>query len=178
MYLNTDKAIIDIFNSFVVYDKETGKFFYKERNEGFRSIKRQQWWNEKYANKEAGHIFRKGYVYIYINKKRYFAHRVAFAMVHGYFPKEVDHIDGNKTNNSIKNLRECETFQNCSNVTKRKNNKCGLKGVHWDKTHSSWIMQIRHRKKRYASYHKTKEDAYEAYCIKSAELHKEFGNVQ
>lgn len=118
-----------------------------------------------------------GYIRFKANKKDWYGHQLAFLIVYGYIPKEIDHIDKNKLNNKISNLRETDRFKNMQNVLKRKINKSGLKGVSWSKSNNCWRMDIRHNHIRYHSYHKTKEEAYAAYCQKSAELHGEFGSV-
>ena len=63
----------------------------------------------------AGSVKKDNYRRIGINKKVYLAHRLIFMMFHGYFPKFVDHIDGNKLNNYIENLREVTHAENMKN---------------------------------------------------------------
>lgn len=71
-----------------------------------------------------------GYLRISINKTRYRAHRLAWLYIHGKFPINlVDHIDGNKANNSLANLREATNQENCRNVKLSKLNTYGYKGV-------------------------------------------------
>ena len=70
-------------------------------------------------------------------------------MFNGYFPQEVDHIDGNKTNNKIENLRAATKSQNQHNSKINKNNKSGVKGVCWDKRKNKWKSQVALNKKNY-----------------------------
>ena len=61
----------------------------------------------------------------------FFYHRAVWAVVHGYFPKVIDHINGNPYDNRIENLREVSTSENNKNVVHpwRPNARTGLPGV-------------------------------------------------
>jgi len=96
-----------------------------------------------YNGKKAGGIHQTGYWRLKINKKSYQAHRVIFAMHHGHMPKQIDHIDGNKSNNKIENLREATPSQNGWNRFLQKNNKSGIKGISWRKDCNRWLAQVR-----------------------------------
>jgi hypothetical protein len=160
------------------YNKETGKFYYKKRNFGDNPTPRQKQFNAIYPGKEAGFSNGEGYIKISIEKKIFYAHRLAFLIVTGKTPEFVDHINLNRSDNRWMNLRECKLTENASNATQRNKNKTKLKGVSWSKSNDCWRMDIQHKGVKYYSYHLTKEAAYEAYCLKSKELHKEFSNVQ
>ena len=95
----------------------------------------------------AGCITNKGYLTIKVNKKPYLAHVIIFAMHHGYFPKEIDHIDCNKLNNKIENLREATREQNQWNRKIQSNNTSGCKGVYWSNRDKTWRVAIRFNKK-------------------------------
>ena len=56
--------------------------------------------------------------------------------------KCVDHINNDKTNNNISNLRWATYVQNGMNKSMSKNNKSGVKGVHWNKRAKKWLSQI------------------------------------
>lgn len=88
-----------------------------------------------------------GYRTIRINGKSYQAHRVIFLWHHDYLPEFLDHIDGDKLNNNINNLREATKSQNATNSknTKYYNGKptsSGFKGVHWHKQREKWQSRI------------------------------------
>ena len=136
------------------------------------------WKNVVFANKEVESWINEGYIRISLDGKQFYLHQVAFACMEGFIPIEVDHEDLDKTNNRWENLREAGRLENTTNVFQRQNNKSGLKGVSWSKSNNCWRMDIAHNKIKYHSYHETKEEAYQAYCLKSAELHKGFGNVK
>lgn len=158
------------------YDPETGKIYYKKR-ENITHYNHKTW-NMRFADKEViGWLNNNGYYRLSFDCKLFYFHQIAFICMKGYIPEEVDHIDKNKTNNIWSNLREADRINNSCNSFKRKTNRSGLKGVSWAKSNNCWRMDITFNKKKYHSYHATKEEAYEAYCIKSSELHKEFGCV-
>ena len=90
----------------------------------------------------AGHVSKNGYERIKFNKNLYFSHRLIFLMHYGYFPKEIDHIDGNPSNNNIGNLRSCNHLSNMKNTKIQKNNTSGIKGVSWHKSTNKWRVQI------------------------------------
>ena len=98
---------------------------------------------------KSGTVNKQGYVQIKIFNKRYYAHRLIFFMFNGYFPQEIDHIDGNKSNNCIENLRSVTREQNIQNTKLRKDNTSGIKGVCWDKRSNKWKVQIAVNKKNH-----------------------------
>jgi len=81
----------------------------------------------------------KGYKRVKINYKHYFVHRIIFMMHHGFLPKYLDHIDCNRTNNKIENLREATLKENCRNRRIGSRNKSGVKGVCWELTTKKWV---------------------------------------
>ena len=90
----------------------------------------------------AGTLRADGYTRIRVDVDLYFLHRLIFLMHHGYLPKEIDHIDGNPSNNNIYNLRKCTRRENQHNSKMRKDNTSGTKGVYWNKTAKKWQAQI------------------------------------
>lgn len=85
----------------------------------------------------------RGYFRIGFHKQRFFAHRVAFALYYGRWPtNEIDHIDGNRGNNRISNLREATHAENMRNRTIHSTNVSGISGVSWHKARRKWRAQI------------------------------------
>ena len=82
----------------------------------------------------------KGYLRSSVNGKSYRVHRLVFLYHHGYMPEQVDHIDGNRTNNRIENLREATSAQN--NQNRKVTSKSGIKGVVWHKQSKKWVASI------------------------------------
>lgn len=70
-------------------------------------------------------------------------HRLIFFMFNGYFPRFVDHIDGNPRNNKIENLRPATIEQNARNAKTPITNTSGRKGVYWNKSTRKWSAAIR-----------------------------------
>ena len=88
-----------------------------------------------------------GYREIEINNKKYKAHRLAWLYVNGKIPKNlIDHIDGDRSNNKISNLREATHQENSENYKIPKTNKSGVKNVSWYKNLNKWVVSISIRK--------------------------------
>ena len=116
-----------------------------------------------------------GYFFTMINRKKYSNHRLIFLMHHGYLPQCLDHIDGNKINNRIENLRPATISENGRNSKTPKNNTSGIKGVSWYARYKKWQAQLMiNREVKYLGYFKTIEQAEEAVKKAREELHGEF----
>jgi hypothetical protein len=96
----------------------------------------------KCGKRKTGTLNSLGYIKIMINKKEHKAHRLIFLYHHGYLPDEIDHIDGDRANNLISNLRECTREQNTRNSKIPSTNKSGVKGVYWHTQHKKWYAQL------------------------------------
>lgn len=90
----------------------------------------------------------KSYRYIKINGKRYFAHRIAYSMVTGEIPDQVDHKDGNGINNKWENLRSSCYSDNNKNKRRPSNNTSGHIGVSWHVVHKKWCSRIKVNQKQ------------------------------
>lgn len=150
------------------YDVESGELIWRVRPAVNAYATR---FNNQYAGTKAGSISKKGYVYILLLGRRYLAHRIVWLHQNGSMPTlHIDHINGNKSDNRIENLREATQAQNNCNTSKR--NKYG-KGVNrvWNK----YAGQIWHEGKHfYLGLFKTPEEAHAAYCAAATRLHGEF----
>ena len=78
----------------------------------------------------AGTISKDGYVRVFVDGKSYLAHKLVYLIEHGDMPTELDHIDRNKLNNDVSNLRPCTRSENSINRNLFVNNKTGIKNVH------------------------------------------------
>lgn len=118
------KSILD-------YDFDTGVFTWKVNKAQRTKIGDVAGWSYN------------GYREIEINNKKYKAHRLAWLYVHGEMPKNlIDHIDGDRSNNKISNLREATYQENSENYKTPKTNKSGVKNVSWYKNLNKWVVSI------------------------------------
>lgn len=106
--------------------------------------------NKNYLiGKEAGSIHKTGYRVVTWMGKIHKAHRLIFLMVHGYLPKEIDHINGNRQDNRIENLREATRSQNQCNRGALASNTSGYPGVSWHKKSKAWLVRVMKNGKTY-----------------------------
>ncbi|MDV5822285.1 HNH endonuclease signature motif containing protein [Sphingobium naphthae] len=125
------------------YEPETGKLFWRPRGIEFFQKGRMQKrahsaWNAQNANKEAFTSLSQGYKQGSILDVRLRAHRVIFAIVYGRVPECVDHINGDKCDNRIDNLREVTHELNMKNVIKPTRDREIEPGVYFCQTRKKW----------------------------------------
>lgn len=94
------------------------------------------------AGQVSGSVSRGGYLRTQVAGKLYYNHRLVWFMFHGTWPKALDHVNGNKLDNRIENLRECNQAQNMQNVSNKKSNTTGVKGVGWRPTKGKYRARI------------------------------------
>lgn len=135
-------------------DFSSGKLYYKPTG--------LSWWDTRYANKECFNLDVHGYLGGTINRIRLLKHRVLFAMYYGRWPEQIDHIDRDKKNNKISNLRESNPLDNQRNVGIRRHNTSGKTGVHYKKREKLWLAFIAGDT---LGYFKTKKEAVEARLL-------------
>jgi hypothetical protein len=148
------------------YEPDTGLFRWKI-NVG-KKIK---------ANSVAGSLKITGYIRIGINEKYFWAHRLAWAFYRNQGPggMQIDHIDENKSNNKIVNLRLAGPGPNKAYAGPQKNNKLGVKGVHYE--NGKFVAGIQINKKKYnLGYYDTIEEASNVYWAAAQELYGEFAH--
>jgi HNH endonuclease len=149
----------------VIYEPETGVFLWRKRAMGRtlgRVLGTKNW---------------DGYVIIKVNQTPCYAHRLAWFHFHGEWPKgHIDHIDGNRSNNAIANLRPATAAQNAARrPTKR--TIAPSRGVF--PQGPGFVARIHHAGKRhYLGYFPTLEAAKAAYETKAKEIHGEFAYAE
>jgi len=84
-----------------------------------------------------------GYREIKVNNERFTEHQLAWLYVYGYIPTEIDHIDHNRSNNILTNLREVTHIVNCKNRSKQVNNVSGFTGVCFYTRTGKWEAKIK-----------------------------------
>jgi len=147
----------------------------------FKTLRGWRIWTAQFSGKNAGNIHSPGNGYkhweIRLAGSLYKAHRIVYMLANGIDPSdfEVDHIDGNATNNDPKNLRLANHIENGHNRSKNRNNKSGYKGVSWYKNLRKWVAEIMvdGKRKRLGCFDEL-ADAANAYREKSLLLHKTF----
>lgn len=136
------------------YQPQTGKFYRKSGRQ---------------KGKEAGCKVGNGYRRITVLGKAHHAHRLAWFMYHGVWPKgQVDHINRKRSDNRIANLRDVSRSGNQRNGKIPSSCKFGIKGVSWLKREKKWRVKMKMRGE--IVFIKTFDDFFEACCArKSAE---------
>ncbi len=126
----------------------------------------------------AGTYLKDGGIQICIAGKLYKAHRLAFLYMDGIFPVDyIDHKDTIRSHNWWSNLRKATFSNNMHNVTLRKDNTSGVKGVTWCKTYSKWLARVRlNGKYKHVGYFDDLNKAEIAIRRVREELHGEFAN--
>jgi hypothetical protein len=156
----------------VLYDNKTGKLFWKPKDGNGRY---ERAFNKRLANKEITYKIASGYISIrfYLNGRTHFqvAHRLIWYIENRKTPENfLDHIDGNRENNLISNLRDVTQEVNMRNASKRKNNTSGVTGVYYSKSRNKWIAQAVGGKSRHIGVFDSKEDAENAVRKRRLEL--------
>lgn len=120
----------------------------------------------------AGRIGNKGYVIVQVDGRGYHAHRVVWMLKNGEFPTiHLDHIDGDRANNRIENLRKVTNAQNQQNLKKaRSHSRSGILGVsaHREKWRAQIVVD---GKAKHLGRFSTKEEAGAAYLKAKRALH-------
>jgi len=134
---------------FVSYNPKSGKFYSRD------------------SHKVLGTPNSEGYLLVQLGVKHYALHRLAWLYVYGKYPEGViDHLDHNKKNNAIENLRDISQLENCKNQKLQTNNTSGFTGVHWHKRRKKWIADIKiDNKKKHLGCFDSIEEAVEVRRI-------------
>ena len=148
------------------YNSDTGLFIRK-----IQSASRTK------VGEKAGSVNSNGYIVMKVDGKAYKAHRLAWLWWHGEWPKDqVDHINGNKQDNRISNLRVVSNTENCQNVIKaRKHSSLGKLGVKFDarpgrvKRYDARIT-VNGTRLHLGTFH-TLDEAYDAYLKAKMKFH-------
>lgn len=147
-----------------VYHQDTGAL---EWNVSRGSIKK----GAPAASKNSG-----GYLDVRIDGNLIKVHRVAWAIVYGYWPShEIDHINGIRTDNRLCNLRKASKYENMQNQKIRKSSKSGYKGVSFYSRKKMWRACITVNKKFvHIGFFEKPEQAHAAYVDSAKKYFGEF----
>lgn len=147
------------------YNPETGELRWIARR---RKIK---------VGSVAGCVKVHGYRVIVVDGVMHYAHRLAFVMMTGECPAEVDHINRDRADNSWENLRPANKSQNGGNRNLSPRNTSGIKGVSWNKKLGKWHALIKvNGQKRHLGVFDDIYHAAEAYRIAAEQTFGEYAN--
>lgn len=151
-------------NLFKEYFEYKDGFLYWKKTIGTRAI----------AGNKAGKLRKDGYFDVGLFGKYYLVHRIVYALFNNSLPKFIDHIDRDRSNNRIENLREASANQNTWNASKSKANNTGVKGVRKTKN-SKFEARVAANGITYqVGTFDTIEQAEQAIILYREKLHKEF----
>ena len=166
---------VSILRALVGYNPDDGSLFWKRRDPSMEA----PGWNFKYAGRPALSIMDdKGYLHGRVLGKNIKAHRAAWSIYHGKWPSGfIDHINGIRSDNRIKNLREATHSQNARNRKPSKSSTSKFLGVHWNLRDAMWESQVNDgcRIIRLGKF-KSEIDAALAYDSAAISIHGEFAN--
>jgi hypothetical protein len=129
------QSVLDHMKAIYEYDASSGVFSRRKSGRG------------RLAGQSGGTLNDDGYVRIMVAGRRYGAHRLAWLVTYGEWPKgEIDHINGNRADNRIANLRDVSHSQNQRNLHRpRSDNRTGVLGVSWHAQTGKWRARLNDR---------------------------------
>lgn len=159
----------ELLKQYLFYDPETGTFTWAKNRRGV---------NARVGNiagrKNKNH--NDGYLVITILGKSYKGHRLAWLYVYGQFPEvDVDHINGNRGDNKISNLRLATRADNCRNRKTRKDSGTGSKNVQF--RYGKWKVKVCFNYKRiHGGTYETLQEAEAAAMELRNRLHGKYAS--
>lgn len=152
----------ELIQELLCYNQNTGEF---RRRSGSR------------AGKIAGSR-RNDYTIVCVAGQYVLAHRLAWLYVHGWMPRQLDHKNGNPSDNRIDNLRPSTQAENKQNARAKKSAKSGLKGICYCRLHKKWRAAIGPRGAvKHLGYFETPELANAAYAEAAQKMYGEFARA-
>lgn len=152
------------------YDGAEGVLRFRHRTKGRGGVKN--------PGDEVGWVNAGGYRRTEIDGHEFFVHTLVWAMEYGAFPPpgfDIDHIDGDRINNRLENLRLATRSQNNFNAGRRCDNKSGYRGVWYDRSRDKWDARCRiNGRQIHLGRYDTPELARDAYRREIAKHHGDF----
>jgi hypothetical protein len=144
----------------LIYYADTGCFYWARKR------------GPRRAGALAGSPNRAGYWTIRIGGKLLYAHRLAWFAIFGEFPPSgMDHINGNRADNRIANLRLATRQQNMGNSKPHRDSASGFRGVQFDKRRGRWCARVGHK---YIGTFDTPQEAALAYQTAAEDIYGEY----
>lgn len=167
------------------FDAMSGSLLWKARPlSHFDSEASHFTWHKRFCGNRAGSFEKKGYLSVTAKiggkKVSLKVHRIVWAIKYGYWPSlQIDHINGNKADNRIENLRLASNAENMRNRGPTKTNRLGIKGVYPTPCGKKFKAQIKDSNGRliYLGRFETTQEASAAYESAAATYHRQFANV-
>ena len=165
----------EVLRQLIAYDPDSGSLTWLHRDSTWfcasatRSAEHVcRLWNARYAGAPALNYPRGGYLVGLVLSVPVRAHRVAWAIHHGRWPRDrIDHIDGDGTNNRLENMREVSAAENARNAAPHKKASCLPPGVkEYQRKQGRLRFQARicvAGRSRSLGYFASAEDAHAAY---------------
>jgi len=153
------------------------KLTYKKAHEVFECRDGVLYWKVSNTNRvkigdSVGGALNRGYLHVRYKNIHYSVHRIIWLMYYKEWPKQIDHINHNKSDNHITNLRDVSQAENTRNASLSKANTSGLTGVCWAPKNNRWRAYINDLGKQiHLGLYKNISDA--AHARKNAE--KKYG---
>lgn len=158
------ESMVDKLKEAFDYNPATGALTWSKTRSGINT-------NNGYA----GTLNPNGYTIIKFEGELIYAHRIVFLIHHGCIPEEIDHINGEKSDNRIENLRASDKYKNRHNARISVRNKSGVKGVSWCKKTNKWLASVTYMGERHVvGRFSDIENASREVMRKREELHGEF----
>ena len=156
----------DLVKTLYSYQPETGLLIWVGSKQPTRNGKR------------AGFSHPLGHRYVRVGRHNYKEHRIAWLLYYGEWPKDqIDHVNGDPSDNRIGNLRAATSSQNQANKGIQKNNSTGFKGVGFRPDRGFFAVIKKDRKSHYLGSFATAEEAHFAYADAARRMHGEFARV-
>ena len=148
--MGNQRLVSDLTRGYVrsIFTYKDGNLYWKFRpRQHFKNDAVFKRWNNRYPGNVAG-SYTTRYRKVAVNGATYNVHRLIYLWHKGYIPKQIDHINGDRYDNRIENLRSATKFTNKWNAKISTTNKSGVRGVSF-RSDGVWEAYINARNKRY-----------------------------